>query len=123
MFLNWFRNALRRQKSPTIRRTAVQPTLEMLESRLLPSSSPIGDVFVILMENHNWTQPSTYTAVPQIEGSASAPYINSTLTQIGAYANNYENAAVGDHPLPVSAHPTRDNRYIRRRNSPCHAPG
>jgi hypothetical protein len=70
----------------------------MLEDRSMPSASPIGDVFVILMENHNWTQPSSFTGVPQIQGSASAPYINNTLTQIGAFANNYENAGTGIHP-------------------------
>jgi len=99
MFLPWFR---RKAQGRTARRREVRPVLELLEDRTLPSSSPIGDVFVILMENHNWTQPSSYTStpgsVPQIQGSASAPYINNTLTKIGAFANNYENAGVGIHP-------------------------
>ena len=93
MFLSSFRNVARR---PMVR--AARPTLELLEDRTLLSNSPIGDVFVILMENHNWTQPSSFTAVPQVQGSASAPYINNTLTRIGAYANNYENAGAGVHP-------------------------
>jgi hypothetical protein len=77
---------------------AARPTLELLEDRTLLSNSPIGDVFVILMENHNWTQPSSAPAgtPPQIQGNPSAPYINNTLTQIGAFANNYESTGV--HP-------------------------
>jgi hypothetical protein len=100
----WFLN--RRKQRPDVRKRGsesrphrtIRLEVEQLEERTLPSASPIGDVFVILMENHNWTQPASYTGTPHIEGSASAPYINNTLTQIGAYANNYENAALGDHP-------------------------
>ena len=93
MFLSSFRNVARR---PMVR--AARPTLELLEDRTLLSNSPIGDVFVILMENHNWTQPSSAPAgtPPQIQGNPSAPYINNTLTQIGAFANNYESTGV--HP-------------------------
>jgi len=100
---HWFRKvAQNRMTRRAARRREFRPTLELLEDRRLPSASPIGDVFVVLMENHNWIQPSSYTntpgSVPQIQDSASAPYINNTLTQIGAYANNYENAGVGVHP-------------------------
>jgi hypothetical protein len=102
MFRTWFRNLARGRMARAARRCEVRLILELLEDRALPSASPIGDVFLILMENHNWTQPASYTStpgsVPQIQGSASAPYINNTLTQIGAYANNYENAGVGVHP-------------------------
>ncbi len=37
----------------------------------------IKTVFVILMENHNWSS---------IKGSADAPYINNTLLHLGEYA-------------------------------------
>jgi hypothetical protein len=98
MFRSWFRKAAQDRMPRAPRRREVRPTLELLEDRRLPSASPLGDVFVVLMENHNWTQPASFTGVPQIQGSASAPYINNTLTKIGAYANNYENAGVGIHP-------------------------
>jgi hypothetical protein len=95
MLRTWSRNLAQGRKA-----RAARPTLEALEGRTLPSASPVGDVFLILMENHNWTQPASAPAgtPPQIEGNPSAPYINNTLTKIGAFANNYENAAVGDHP-------------------------
>ena len=48
----------------------------------------IHTVFVILMENHNWSA---------IKGSSSAPYINNTLLAQGAHAENYLNPP-GNHP-------------------------
>src|SRR5437899_3073104 len=41
----------------------------------------IGPVFVIAMENHNWTQPGTQTSPAQSSGNANAPYINSRVTE------------------------------------------
>src|SRR6516162_2625899 len=98
MFLTWFRNMAQSRMARAARRRQARLNLELLEDRMLLSNSHVGDVFVILMENHNWTQPSSFTGVPQIQGNPSAPYINNTLTKIGAYANNYENAGVGIHP-------------------------
>src|SRR5215472_8561195 len=67
-------------------------------------ADPIQTVFVIAMENHNWTQPGTQSSPAQILGNAAAPYINSLVTpgnpnaaQV-SYASNYQNAAVGVHP-------------------------
>jgi phosphatidylinositol-3-phosphatase len=48
----------------------------------------IGHVFVIVLENHDWSQ---------IKGNASAPYINGTLLAQGAHAENYQNVP-GLHP-------------------------
>jgi hypothetical protein len=48
----------------------------------------IKTVFLILLENHNWSQ---------IKGSSSAPYINGTLLTQGAHAENYVNVP-GLHP-------------------------
>lgn len=48
----------------------------------------VNHVFVILMENHNWSS---------IKGSASAPYINKTLLAQGAHAEKYMNVP-GLHP-------------------------
>ena len=64
----------------------------------------IQTVFVIAMENHNWTQPPAQTSPQQIFGNPAAPYINSLVTpgnpnaaQV-SYASNYQNAGVGIHP-------------------------
>lgn len=64
----------------------------------------LGDVFVIAMENHNFTQPSTQATPQQILGNSAAPYINSLLTpgnpnsvQV-SYATQYLNAGTGVHP-------------------------
>ena len=64
----------------------------------------IGPVFVIAMENHNWTQPGTQTSPAQIFGNPNAPYINSLVTpgnpnaQYVSFASNYQNTGVGVHP-------------------------
>jgi phospholipase C len=52
----------------------------------------IATVFIILMENHNWSQ---------IKGSASAPYINSTLLPMASHAEQYYN--------PPNIHPSLPN--------------
>ena len=49
-------------------------------------------VFVILMENHNWSS---------IKGSTSAPYINDTLLPIASYTDQYYN--------PPAIHPSEPN--------------
>ena len=61
-------------------------------------------VFVIAMENHNWTQPASQTSPGQILGNSAAPYINSLVTpgnpnaaQV-SYASNYLNAGANIHP-------------------------
>src|ERR1051326_1881930 len=48
----------------------------------------VKTVFIILMENHNWSQ---------IKGSSSAPYINNTLLPMSSYATQYFNPP-GIHP-------------------------
>ena len=61
-------------------------------------------VFVVAMENHNWTQPATQTSPQQIFQNPAAPFINSLVNGTSgisdqvAFANAYINAAVGDHP-------------------------
>ncbi len=52
------------------------------------AAQSIKTVFIILMENHNWSQ---------IKGNASAPYINGTLLGIGSHAEQYYNPP-GIHP-------------------------
>jgi hypothetical protein len=58
------------------------------------ASSPIKTVFLIMMENHNWSS---------IKGSASAPYINGLLAT-AAHAENY-------FDTPAKVHPSQPN-YI-----------
>ena len=64
----------------------------------------VRKVFVIALENHNWTQPSTQTSPQQVFQNAAAPFINSLVNGTSgisshvAFANAYINAAAGDHP-------------------------
>jgi phosphatidylinositol-3-phosphatase len=53
-----------------------------------PVQPAIHTVFVIVMENHNWSS---------IVGSPSAPYIRRTLLRLGAHATQYYNPP-GNHP-------------------------
>ncbi len=61
-------------------------------------------VFVIAMENHNWTQPATTSAPLPIFVNPQAPFINSLVDGTSgissdvAYATNYINSSVGVHP-------------------------
>jgi hypothetical protein len=67
-------------------------------------ANEIKTVFVIAMENHNWTQPSSQTSPGQVFGNPAAPYINSLVTPGNpnaaqtSYASNYINAGGGVHP-------------------------
>jgi len=55
----------------------------------------IKTIFLIVMENHNWSD---------IKGDSSAPYINDTLLPMGAHAENY-------FDNPAAVHPSEPN-YI-----------
>src|ERR1700731_1039365 len=61
-------------------------------------------VFVIAMENHNWTQPNPTSNPQQIFMNPAAPFINSLVDGTSgisdqvAYANNYQAAMIGLHP-------------------------
>jgi hypothetical protein len=64
----------------------------------------IKTVFVVAMENHNWTQPGTIASPLPIFQNPAAPFINSLvngtsgISKYVAFANNYQNAAAGIHP-------------------------
>jgi len=58
------------------------------------SKHNIKTVFIILMENHNWTGTQDATS---IEGSRYAPYINHTLLPVASHAEQYFNPP-GIHP-------------------------
>ena len=61
--------------------------------------SKVKTVWVILMENHNWTGNNTGAAFrdPDIKGSPLAPYINGPLLATSAHAEQYFNPP-GNHP-------------------------
>jgi len=65
---------------------------------------PLGDVFTIDMENHNFTQPGSQTNPGPVFGNLAASYFNSLITAGDpnaaqtSYASNYHNAATGVHP-------------------------
>ena len=67
-------------------------------------SAQIRTVFVIAMENHNWTQPSNQSSPNPIRNNPAAPFINSLVTpgnpmaaQV-SFASNYQNVGSGIHP-------------------------
>ncbi len=72
------------------------------------ASGVIGPVFVIAMENHNWTQPASQTSPQQVYNNPAAPYINSLVTpghpnaQYVSYASNCQNVGPGIHPSEPS---------------------
>ena len=75
-------------------------------SGLLLAAQPVhaGSIFVIAMENHNFTQPNPTNSPQQILGNPAAPYINSLITpgnpnaaQV-SYALTYYNAGTHVHP-------------------------
>ena len=61
--------------------------------------SKVKTVWVILMENHNWTGNDAGAAfgAPDIKGNPLAPYINGELLNTSAHAEQYFNPA-GNHP-------------------------
>jgi len=84
-------------------------------------ADPIGPVFVIAMENHNWTQPTSLnSSINPILGDPAAPFINSLVTpgnpnaQYVSYASNYVNVppqTAGSPSGAGSVHPSEPN-YI-----------
>jgi phosphatidylinositol-3-phosphatase len=94
-------------------------------------AGPIKTVFVIAMENHNWTQPASQTSPGQIFGNSAAPYINSLVTpgnpnavQV-SYAGNYQNAGPGIHPSEPSYiwAEAGSNLGVLNDNDPFRTPG
>ena len=59
----------------------------------------VQTVFLILMENHNWTQPPRADAsVHAIKNNPDAKFINTVLLSECSYADAYLNVKVGMHP-------------------------
>lgn len=68
------------------------------------SAQTVSNIFVIAMENHNFTQPASAKKPQQILGNSAAPFINSLITpgnpnaaQV-SYSTAYYNAGTGVHP-------------------------
>jgi phosphatidylinositol-3-phosphatase len=64
--------------------------------------SKVKTVWVILMENHNWTGNNAGAAFgdPDLKGSPLAPYINGKLLQTSAHADQYFNPPANHPSLP-----------------------
>jgi phospholipase C len=58
-----------------------------------PATHHIKTVFIILMENHNWTGDGNL----DIKGNPAAPYINKTLIPMASHAEQFYNPP-GTHP-------------------------
>ncbi len=72
---------------------AQQSKMAQLEPDTTTTLHHVKTVFLIVMENHNWTGASA----GNIKNNPEAPYINYTLLPMSSYANNYKNPA-GTHP-------------------------
>ncbi|MBR8832776.1 MAG: phosphoesterase [Stigonema ocellatum SAG 48.90 = DSM 106950] len=103
------------------------------------SAQSIKHVFVIDLENHNFTQPSDDTKAPQqIFGNPAAPYLNSLITpghpnaaQV-SYASAYHNVLATPSGNNPSIHPSEpnyiwqeagDNFGVLNDNDPYQVPG
>jgi hypothetical protein len=84
---------------------------------LTASAQEIKTVFVIAMENHNWTQPANqFTGrIQQIFQNPAAPYINSLVSGTSsisdqvAYATNYHNVLATPSGNNPHIHPSEPN--------------
>src|SRR5579864_3991311 len=93
------REKIRSKILPLFALTLALPVLAQQADQVQPEPDAtttlhhIKTVFIILMENHNWTGNGSLN----IKGNPEAPYINSTLLPMASYANNYNNPP-GNHP-------------------------
>ena len=76
---------------------AQQSDLAQTEPDAATTLHHIKTVFLIVMENHNWTGAGS----GNIKNNPEAPYINYTLLPMASFANNYNN--------PPSNHPSLPN--------------
>ncbi|WP_294532021.1 hypothetical protein, partial [uncultured Rhodoblastus sp.] len=96
--------------------------LALVAAASAAQAGQIGDVFVIALENHNFTQPSTYHSTQQIFGNPAAPFINSLITAGNpnavnvSYASNYTNVPPQTAGSPSGAgnvHPSEPNYPVQ----------
>ena len=95
------------KSQPAISFGVASVAASFLSALMLPTgahAAPISTVFVVAMENHDFTQPSSYTSIQPILGNTAAPYLNSLVTpgntnaQYTSYFSNLTNVAPGVHP-------------------------
>lgn len=73
------------------------------QATLTNRMASVHTVFVIALENHNFTQPATTTSPEQLLGNTAAPYFNSLITPGNSnaaqvsYCTHYYNAGIGVH--------------------------
>jgi hypothetical protein len=98
---------LRKSQTRILIASAASLSIGVLAAGISSSAAiadPVSTVFVIAMENHDFTQPASYTSIQQIYGNSAAPYLNSLVTpgsanaQYTSYFSNMTNAAPGVHP-------------------------
>ncbi|HEX8894945.1 MAG TPA: hypothetical protein VF783_16570 [Terriglobales bacterium] len=112
---------------PQIRHLAILGVVTLLGALTRPSANAqVRTVFVIAMENHNWTQPANQFSGPiqQIFQNPNAPFINSlvngtavatidgkqvNISEQVAYATNYYNALATDGGNNPHIHPSEPN--------------
>lgn len=80
------------QSTATSTQPPTPPLAASPSSTTPPAGHTITTAFVIVMENHNWTD---------IYGNPDAPYINNTLLPMASYARQYYN--------PPGIHPSEPN--------------
>jgi phosphatidylinositol-3-phosphatase len=108
-----------KNRLPNLVRRFLAPVLAMVGCHLVAATAtagPIGSVFVIDMENHNFTQPSSDTTAPQqLLGNPAAPYLNNLITpgnpnaaQV-SYASAYHNVLATPSGDNASIHPSLPN--------------
>lgn len=105
---------------PKILRLSLAPALaagSLLAAHAALAQSPVGDVFYIELENHNFTQPSTDVSAPQqLFGNSAAPYLNNLITPGNpnavqtSYASAYHNVLATPTGIGApSIHPSEPN--------------
>jgi hypothetical protein len=106
MYLGCKPNAMRRRRMALLAASLMAALLA--DHKALAQDDPghprVGDIFVIALENHNFTQPDPASSPMQILGNSAAPFINSLITagnpnaaQV-SFATAYYNAGNGVHP-------------------------
>jgi hypothetical protein len=89
---------------PAAENTLMNAVMPHTDSAAVQTLRQIKTIFVISLENHNWTQRNPEGHPEQIFHNPAAPYVNSLVTpgnpqaaQV-SYATHYYNVGQGEHP-------------------------